>query len=206
MLVLSSAWIAAVTRSATADGVEASSLPSRCRNASPWTSAQVAVAIASASASGKTRRTISRRCSATAAVAAVRSSLSRSQGSPEHDPEQGRSLQRELHVGDLRRSSTARGVCRGEGGVPRPVVQRARDSRAPLPPTRALRDRRSGGRGRLARPGATRNRAQRQRGLAALFEQFHRGADTRRWQIAVVVGRLGLGHRPPMLAAVTRLG
>jgi len=74
--------IAAVTRSATADGVEASSLPSRCRNASPWTSAQIAGASASGSPRGKHLATISRRYSDTAAVAATRSWLSRSHGSP----------------------------------------------------------------------------------------------------------------------------
>src|SRR3981189_2673 len=79
---VSSAWIAAVTRSATTDGVAESNLPSRYRNASPWTSAQTAVANASASACGKVRSTIERTYSETAAVAATRSSLSRSHGSP----------------------------------------------------------------------------------------------------------------------------
>ena len=64
------AWTAARTRSATAAGVELSSLPSRCRNAKPCTRAQIAVnkAPASLPTSGKARRT---RASTYAEMAAV---------------------------------------------------------------------------------------------------------------------------------------
>lgn len=66
---------------ATTSGVEVSSLPSRCRNARPWTRAHTVVDRASGSTPGKVRWTMPRTYSEMAVVAPTRSSLFGSQGS-----------------------------------------------------------------------------------------------------------------------------
>lgn len=100
-----------------------SSLPSRCRNASPWTRAHPVVDSASASAPGKVARTIPWTYSGMAAVAATRSSLVGDQAESGHDL-QGRQFLRQTGAdrpgGRRHRQAGGRDPVvevRGEGGA-----------------------------------------------------------------------------------------
>jgi hypothetical protein len=109
LVAVSSSWTAAVTRSATAAGVGASSLSSRCKHARPWTSDQIAVA----SCLGVTVRKASLDdlanvqrygCGRGNALVVVPVT-----GLAERYSEQGGSLERELHVGGRHARQLLRG-------------------------------------------------------------------------------------------------